>query len=244
MTKNDKNPNLKPAWQSQVLGYFEEKKLSQTLRDSFKSSILNTPVITEENYKTSITQEKIKKNWSTTIISSAVSALLAASVTLIVVKNSSDEQQDPIAELAQLPGPRVYPPDFDLEGDSKAMQDIVYELFSDKDFFVSKLPAQVLAEYKPSEGRFFSWDGEPAVSIQMNKNSNTNGNPTLSKLGSDPATLFIVKLSERSQRKFPKEKVTRKVAGQAGKMHKVKVWREGKFGYAMVQSVAVTDATP
>ena len=178
MTKNDKNLLSKPEWQSQVLGYFQEKKLSPSARESFKSAILNTPVAVESSYKNPITQEKNNKSWTATVVSSAVSALLAASVTLIVVKNSAEEQQDPIAELAQLPGPRVYPPDFDLEGDSKAMQDIVYELFSDKDFFISKLPAQVLAEYKPSEGRFFSWDGEPAVSIQMNKNS-VNNNPTI-----------------------------------------------------------------
>lgn len=241
MTKNDKNQIQKKPWQAQVLGYFTEKKLPSATRESFKSMILETPVV-ETALQTSITTSHQSSKWTTTLMSSAVSAVLAASITLIVVKNSADEQPDPIAELAQLQGPKMYPPDFDLEGDSKAMQDIVYELFSDKDFFVSKLPAQVLAEYKPSEGRFFSWDGEPAVSIQMNKDSNNNA--TLSKLGADPATLFIVKLSERSQRKFPKEKVTRKVAGQAGKMHKVKVWREGKFGYAMVQSVAVTDTTP
>lgn len=168
-----------------------------------------------------------------------MSAAIAASVTFLLVQPSNEETLDPIAELTQLPGPKVYPPDFDLEGDSNAMNDIVYELFADKNFFVSDLPAQVLAEYKPSEGRFFSWDGEPAVSIQMNQNSNTKA-----KKLSEPATLLIVKLSENSQRKFPKEKLTRKVAGKSGKMRKVKVWREGNFGYAMVQESVALNDTP
>lgn len=173
------------------------------------------------------------------LTASILSAVLAASLTFLIVKPPSDEPLDPIAELAQLPGPKVYPPDFDLEGDSKAMNDIVFELFADKDFFVSDLPAQVLAEYQPSEGRFFSWDGEPAVSIQMNRNAN----PQAKKI-SEPATLLIVKLSEKSQRKFPKEKLTRKVAGKSGKVRKVKVWREGNFGYAMVQDSFALNDTP
>jgi hypothetical protein len=119
------------------------------------------------------------------------------------------------------------------------MHDIVFELFADKDFFVSDLPAQVLAEYKPSEGRFFSWDGEPAVSIQMNRNANAHA-----KKANEPATLLIVKLSEKSQRKFPKDKLTRKVAGKSGKVRKVKVWREGNFGYAMVQDSLALNDTP
>jgi hypothetical protein len=173
------------------------------------------------------------------LTSSILSAVVAASLTFLIVKPPADEPLDPIAELAQLPGPKVYPPDFDLEGDSKAMNDIVFELFADKDFFVADLPAQVLAEYKPSEGRFFSWDGEPAVSIQMNRNASAQA-----KRVNEPATLLIVKLSEKSQRKFPKDKLTRKVAGKSGKVRKVKVWREGNFGYAMVQDSLALNDTP
>jgi hypothetical protein len=73
----------------------------------------------------------------------------------------------------------------------------------------------------------------------MNQNSNTKA-----KKLSEPATLLIVKLSENSQRKFPKEKLTRKVAGKSGKMRKVKVWREGNFGYAMVQESVALNDTP
>ncbi len=237
MTTDNQNQQKSSGWKVQVHNFFEEKKLSSQTRDSFRAALL-------EHGRTTATPVLVhpapRRVWTKTLVSSIVSATLAASATFFIVKTDTDETPDPIAELTQLPGPKVYPPDFDLEGDSRALQDIVYELFADKDYFVSKLPAQVLAEYKPTEGRFFSWDGEPAVSIQMNRNTAQD----VVKLNTDPATLFIVKLSEKSQRKFPKDKVTRKVAGQAGKMHKVRVWREGKYGYAMVQSVAVTDSTP
>lgn len=238
MTLESKNQHNPSTWKSQVSAFFNEKKLPTERRQFLKSTLLNLPLYLPE---ASTVFVRPVRTWKTPLLSSLVSAALAASATFLIIKSfPEDETPDPIAELTQLPGPKVYPPDFDLEGDSRALQDIVYELFADKDYFVSKLPAHVLAEYKPTEGRFFSWDGEPAVSIQMSKSNPSD----FAKKGSDPATLFIIKLSEKSQRKFPADKITRKVAGQAGKMHKVKVWREGKFGYAMVQAVAVADTTP
>lgn len=232
--KNDNQKN-QPAFKRQVHEYFKEKSLSTDSKRKLADLIHGTPAALPS--KTSFGLLRNRK--VSPLLSSIMSAAIAASVTFLLVQPSNEETLDPIAELTQLPGPKVYPPDFDLEGDSNAMNDIVYELFADKNFFVSDLPAQVLAEYKPSEGRFFSWDGEPAVSIQMNQNSNTKA-----KKLSEPATLLIVKLSENSQRKFPKEKLTRKVAGKSGKMRKVKVWREGNFGYAMVQESVALNDTP
>lgn len=158
-----------------------------------------------------------------------MSAVAAACATLMLAGPGNDAQQDPIAELALLPaGHKLYPPDFDLDGDSTNLNEIIHDVFADKNFFVSDLPPQVVAEYAPATGRFFSWDGEPAVSIEMNRNK-------VSVSGSQAATLFIVKLSDKSKRKFPKEKQTRKVTGRAGKMRKLNIWREGNFGYAMLQ---------
>jgi hypothetical protein len=236
--KKDKNKQASlPAWKNQVSDYFEEISINTEQKASLKRVLLSTSISEPAPL---ILSSRFFQSWKSAAFPALVSAIIAASVTFVIVKPVSEDTQDPIAELAQLPGPKIYPPDFDLEGDSQAMREIVYELFADKDYFVSDLPAHLLTEYKPSEGRFFSWDGEPAVSIQMNKTDQVNR----SKAGSDPATLFIVKLSEKSKRKFPKDKVTRKVAGQSGKLHKVKVWAEGQYGYAMVQSAAVTDTTP
>lgn len=235
MDLKNNNQENQPAFKRQVHEYFKEKSLSADSKRKLTDLILGTPAALPSKPPFGF----LRGRKASPLLSSMMSAAIAASITFILVQPSSEEILDPIAELTQLPGPKVYPPDFDLEGDPSAMNDIVYELFADKNFFASDLPAQVLAEYKPSEGRFFSWDGEPAVSIQMNQNSNAK-----TKKLSEPATLLIVKLSENSQRKFPKEKVTRKVAGKSGKMRKVKVWREGNFGYAMVQESVALNDTP
>lgn len=236
METNSNKTSSKSPLQRQVSEFFAKKSLSPTSRAQILALLDATTVAPSPSPNKSYLGRSSHKAWMSPLISAA----LAASVTfLLVAPPSPDETLDPIAELAQLPGPKVYPPDFDLEGDSKAMNDIVYELFADKNFFVSDLPAQVLADYQPNEGRFFSWDGEPAVSIQMNQNANQKV-----KKPAGPATLLIVKLSEKSQRKFPKEKETRKVTAKSGKTRKVKVWREGNFGYAMVQDSGTIYDTP
>ncbi|NBO39209.1 hypothetical protein EBU99_11570 [bacterium] len=236
---NNQNPREVPTWKKQVHDYFNKNELSTESRSRLRAALLLASSPSTHQPKQTLITIPPSTRWKNPVLSSILSAALAASFTFLMVKPASEETLDPIAELTQLPGPKVYPPDFDLEGDSRAMHDIVYELFADKNFFVSDLPAQVLAEYKPSEGRFFSWDGEPAVSIQMH-----HQNTAQAKKANGPTTLLIVKLSEKSQRKFPNEKLTRKVAGKAGKMRKVKVWREGNFGYAMVQDAVAVNDTP
>jgi hypothetical protein len=237
MSSNNNHPNSpESSWKKQVVDHFQNLKPSPAAKNRWREIVSHSdaaqPIAVAP-------LGSVREHRRSAFTASILSAVLAASLTFLIVRPPTDEPLDPIAELAQLPGPKVYPPDFDLEGDSKAMHDIVFELFADKDFFVSDLPAQVLAEYKPSEGRFFSWDGEPAVSIQMNRNANAHA-----KKANEPATLLIVKLSEKSQRKFPKDKLTRKVAGKSGKVRKVKVWREGNFGYAMVQDSLALNDTP
>jgi hypothetical protein len=235
MDSSRNKPEKKPDWTTQVLEYFGSHSLREDKKEHLRKTLLAASFSKNLNNFRQLPQRTTKS----ALTSSMISAAIAATLTFLIVNPPFDEPLDPIAELTQLPGPRVYPPDFDLEGDSKAMNDIVVELFDDKNFFISDLPQQVLADYKPNEGRFFSWDGEPAVSIQMNQKPNA-----VSKKNVSPATLLIVKLSEKSQRKFPKEKQTRKVAGKAGKVRKVKVWREGNFGYAMVQDNIALNDTP
>lgn len=226
MDKDTKNEGL--TGKNAVRSYFREHSLSPAAKQRLLEKLA-----TAESPAAVTQQPSWMKRHKAAIVSSMVSALLAASLTLIIVDSPSEPQSDPIAELAQLPaGHRLYPPDFDLDGDSANLNEIVHDIFADNQFFVSDLPPQVVAEYAPATGRFFSWDGEPAVSIDLNKsNVNVASNPS--------ATLFIVKLSEKSKKKFPKEKQTRKVTGKTGKLRKVKVWREGNFGYAMLQEPAI-----
>lgn len=226
MDKNHKNNS--GIAKKEVIAHYHKYTLRQSKREELLNMLQQNPVHTEN---------KRTQNWLSkhriALISSLLSAAAAASATLWFTGLRTDLPADPIAELALLPaGHKLYPPDFDLDGDSTNLTEIIQDIFADKNFFVSDLPPQIVAEYAPATGRFFSWDGEPAVSIEMNKN-----NVTLS--GGQAATLFIVKLSEKSKRKFPQEKQTRKVAGRAGKVRKVKIWREGDFGYAMLQDTPI-----
>lgn len=222
LDKNQKHSNL--SAKEQIVAQYERHSVSAVFRQHLVNTLADVQVSSVEYGKKSwVLRHKVS------IFSSVMSALAAASITFSLVNSPNEAPRDPIAELAQLPvGHKLYPPDFDLDGDSANLNEIIHDIFADKNFFVSDLPPQIVAEYAPAAGRFFSWDGEPAVSIEMNKNN-------VGVSGSQAATLFIVKLSEKSKRKFPKEKQTRKVAGKSGHVRKVKVWREGNFGYAMLQ---------
>ena len=166
------------------------------------------------------------------------SALIAAGLALGVQRQFSEtglgvDDSDPIADLANQPGPRAYPADFDLEGDPAGFREIVQDVFPQQDLFSADLPKQLAGGvYFPSEGRFFSWSGEPGVSILL---KGAQGAET------SPATLYIVRLTDKNEQKFPRERTLKRIAGKSGKVRKVNVWREGRYGYAVVQSVAVSD---
>lgn len=223
MDKNQNSRNV--SAKEQITAHYHSHALSSESRQKLVNLLANAhaqPSVLSESKSRLMRHRAV-------LISSVVSALAAASATFLLIEPRNDAQLDPIAELALLPaGHKLYPPDFDLDGDSSNLNEIIHDVFADKNFFVSDLPPQIVAEYAPATGRFFSWDGEPAVSIEMNKSD-------VSVSGSQAATLFIVKLSDKSKRKFPKVKQTRKVAGRSGKVRRLKVWREGNFGYAMLQ---------
>lgn len=165
--------------------------------------------------------------------------LLAASATFFVQREwgpggtFGDDTFDPIADLANQPGPRSYPADFDLEGDPAGFREIVQEVFPHQDVFSADLGKQLAGGgYTPSEGRFFTWSGEPGVSILLK--GEQGGDTT-------PATLYIVRLTDKNEQKFPRERTLKRVTGRSGKVRKVNVWRDGRYGYAMVQSVALSE---
>lgn len=161
------------------------------------------------------------------------SALVASFVTFVAVQTwgpggLGDDPFDPIADLANQPGPKAYPADFDLEGDASGFREVVEEVFPQQDIFSADLGKQLADEgYSPSEGRFFTWSGEPGVSILLK-----------GKQGDEdkPATLYIVRLTEKNEQKFPRERTLKRVGGRTDKLRKVNVWRDGRYGYAMVQS--------
>lgn len=236
-SKNGQVPN----WKEQVRQHFSQVTLSASEQDNLEKELLGareTPLLQARSVVRPFGDLRQSLAWAQRWgLGYVATAAAAASLTFAVTSRENDDIPDPIAEITSLPGPRYYPPDFDLEGDATALQDILKEVFAEQEIFVANIPKQISAKYAPSEGRFFSWDGEPAVSIQLNtlqKLPNSTLNP--------PATLYIVKLSDKSDRRFPRDKVTKKVASKSGKSSKnVNMWREGKYGYAMVQSVAVAE---
>jgi hypothetical protein len=164
-----------------------------------------------------------------------ISAAIAAAITMFTI-NTLENSNDPIDELTTV-GTRAYPPDFDLEGDATAFQEIVKELMPNESF-AAEIPKHLRSKYSPAEGRFFSWAGEAGVRIRMVRSDS-------SKAGAqDNATLYIVRLPKHIESKFPIGKTTKNVASTPGRDKRVKTWREGKFGYALVQYVATNEGNP
>lgn len=166
------------------------------------------------------------------------SALIASFVTFVAAQTwgpggLGDDPFDPIADLANQPGPKAYPADFDLEGDASGFREVVEEVFPQQDIFSADLGKQLADEgYSPREGRFFTWSGEPGVSILLKGKEGEEDKP---------ATLYIVRLTEKNEQKFPRERTLKRVGERAGKLRKVNVWRDGRYGYAMVQSAHVPE---
>lgn len=130
MDKDTKNEGL--TGKNAVRSYFREHSLSPAAKQRLLEKLA-----TAESPAAVTQQPSWMKRHKAAIVSSMVSALLAASLTLIIVDSPSEPQSDPIAELAQLPaGHRLYPPDFDLDGDSANLNEIVHDIFADNQFFV------------------------------------------------------------------------------------------------------------
>jgi hypothetical protein len=164
-----------------------------------------------------------------------ISAAIAAATTMFTI-NTLENSNDPIDELTTV-GTRAYPPDFDLEGDATAFQEIVKELMPNESF-AAEIPKHLRSKFSPAEGRFFSWAGEAGVRIRMVRSDSSKTS------AQDNATLYIVRLPKHVESKFPIGKTTKNVASTPGRDKRVKTWREGKFGYALVQYVATNEGNP
>lgn len=167
-------------------------------------------------------------------------AMVAAFAAFMMMPDENGDG-DPILEWASSqPGLKGFPADFDLEGDPTAFPEMMEEFFT-KEAFHPAIPQQIQAHYAPSEGRFFAIAGSPAVSIQLKDMSAVqSASDALANTpeNSKNATLYIVKLSDAVSKKFPKDKVSKRIKGPAGKVKKINAWREGKYGFAVVQVLA------
>lgn len=209
--------------------HFSQVNLSAEKRESLQSLLLNQGL--ETHQKSSVTSvgffQKLR-NTKLVHVWGYGAAVLATALASFALTNSWVKESEAVADFASIPPLRSYPPDFDLEGDASAFSEIVQEVFPTGEGFAGEIPAEVKGQYSPSEGRFFTWAGGPAVSIRMhNKSKGLTKNPQ--------TTLYIVRLSGKADRNFPSDSVTRRFE-QSGKERKVKLWREGNYGYAFVQS--------
>jgi hypothetical protein len=239
-----------PAWTGQLREHFGSVKLGEAQASSLEALLLSTPISVPTAHTSPVSAAAppvapasgAPASWWRSIHASGagyvVSALLAASAVFVVDHQFSEsglwmEEPDLIADLANQPGPRAYPADFDLEGDPAGFREIVKDVFPQQDLFSADLPKQLAGGvYFPSEGRFFSWSGQPGVSIVL---KGAQGVET------SPATLYIVRLTDKNEQKFPQVRTVKRIAAKSGKVRKANVWREGRYGYAVVQSLAVNE---
>jgi hypothetical protein len=226
-----KTSHNKKIWKIKVSQYFENIQLSPERSRELESLLRNTPVNAPSfSRRTSLWLSALQRIHNSGI-GYATAAITAAALTFAVLE-ANKESKDPIEELANV-ATKPYPPDFDLDGDATSFQSIMHELMPDEAFTV-EIPQHVQAKFAPSDGRFFTWAGESGVRIRLvnNKNGSTNN------------ALYIVRLPQNALKQFPKEKVERSLAGSAGNKKKVKAWRDGKYGFALVQYVATNEANP
>ena len=239
-------------WKSEVREHFSRLKLSQDFHDDLthrlmnqgpegsKSQPLRARAEVQEQIGKLVTPPGIWKRGLAMAHRSGAgylaSVVLAASVTFAIMDAGTESENDPIAELANQPGPKSLPADFDLEGNADAFGELMQEAFPKQEFMLSQLPKEVMGGYKPSEARlFFTGSGQPGVSIQLL-------NPTNKQDANSTTILYIVQLSDSNSKGFPKErKLIRNLVSKSGKQKRVNAWRDEKFGYAMVQSVALSD---
>jgi hypothetical protein len=64
------------------------------------------------------------------------------------------------------------------------------------------------------------------------------------KTGEANNTLYIVRLSKNARSQFPAEKTVKSITGKSGNKKSVNSWRDGKYGFALVQYVATNETNP
>ena len=53
--------------------------------------------------------------------------------------------------------------------------------------------------------------------------------------------LYIVKLTKKNENSFPKQKILKKIQAASSKIKRVYAWRDGAYGYAMVQPQGIQE---
>jgi hypothetical protein len=221
-------------WKEKIKVLYVPVELSSSKVSALRAALRNAP------------EPQLPSRWGTSYLALAtkrlatmhrsgfgyfVTAVAAAALTLAVV-NWNDTEADALDEV--LAAGTAYPPDFDLEGDANSLHEVMHELMP-REVFNPQIPLLVQQNYLPTDGRFFTWRGESGVRISL-KQPSVKG-----KAKRAGNALFIVRLNDKNTTKFPAKKVTKKVAARSGREKTIQTWREGHYGYALVEFVALND---
>jgi hypothetical protein len=143
-----------------------------------------------------------------------------------------NESENKIFTSQALKHARMLPPDFDLQGDSERLNAILkefqYALSSNSSNEGLKYPKQISKDYKPSEGRIFSWKGAPAISLKLQKAEK--------QYASEPMFLYIMDRGSIDPLDyFPVSSFHNGISFVRTINHASKVWRENSSSYILIQ---------
>ncbi len=237
MLPNDpKIQNSNEDWKEQVKNHFHTFSLSPEKKRDLEHLLLRPEK--QKNIKFfNILNQKLLRVYRLNkkiYFSHFITAVLAAATTFFFINVFENSNHDFISEMvSSLQDANAMPPDFDLVGDSTALPQLSIDSLPNQSF-EPVIPQQLAQSYSASEGRFFLFKGLQGVSINLEPNNRVN-KKSLSKRR--PVVLFIVKLSKKNESSFPKQKILKKIHASASKIKKIYAWREGAYGYAMVQPI-------
>lgn len=218
-------------WRQQVQKHLSSIRLEDSARASLKQSLLNQNLFVSSARP----MPPQKPLWQRLHLDYIAVAIVSAAAVLFL-KTSTNSQTDiseTVTDLISVPVQRAYPADFDLEGDASNLAVIVKDVFpaDAEPPFQGKIPHHLTSKFTPSEGRFFTWAGEPGVSIKLTANANAERkNPS--------AMLYIVKLEGFAEQRFPHAEMKKSFPTRSGKERLVQLWRDGNYGYALVHAAS------
>jgi hypothetical protein len=244
LQSHPKNGSLETNWKEQVKNYFTELRLSPEKRRSLEQMLLRASFEEEKQNLNFLRSKslflisfckKFLMNNKKQLFSHLIVALAASASSVAFYYFSEKNKVDFVSELvSSLQDAVTLPPDFDLVGDSNALPQLSIDSLANHSFQPT-IPPQLAQTYSAYEGRFFLYKGQQGVSITMEPHASSL--PAFSSKISPPkpAVLYIVKLSQKNENLFPKKKVLKKIHSSSAKINKVYAWRDGAYGYAMVQ---------
>jgi len=241
MLPNDpKFENLKENWKDQVKNHYNQVSLSSDQKRMLEHLLLNKAQKEKNQYFINLIQKfkNVYHKNEKKVFSHFITAAVAASVTFGLLHVFENSNYDFISEMvSSMQDANAMPPDFDLVGDSNALPQLSMDSLPDQSF-EPVIPKQLAQSYSAYEGRFFLYKGQQGVSITMEPNQNIQKTKLQQ---SKPSVLYIVKLTKKNENSFPKQKILKKIQAASSKIKRVYAWRDGAYGYAMVQPQGIQE---